>query len=100
MVPGEEPPMPTLLTAENLKKVLLHLALVLTALSLALLTSMPDFDLWARLAVGSIVFQTGHVLKQDIFSYLPTKALWIDHEWGSGVVLYGFVRCFGDHGLF
>lgn len=92
--------MSTLLTAENLKKVLLHLALILTAISLALLTSMPDFDLWARLAVGSIVFQTGHVLKHDIFSYLPTKALWIDHEWGSGVVLYAFVRCCGNAGLF
>jgi hypothetical protein len=63
-------------------------------------TNMPDFDLWARLAVGSIFFQTGHVLRHDIFSYLPTKALWIDHEWGAGVVLYGFVKCFGELGIF
>jgi hypothetical protein len=83
-----------------LHKVLLHGAIVIAVFILTFFTHMPDFDLWARLAVGSIVFQTGHVLKHDIFSYLPTKALWVDHEWGSGVVLYGFVRLFGDHGLF
>ena len=62
--------------------------------------NIPDFDLWARLAVGSIFFQTGTVLKHDIFSYLPTKELWIDHEWGSGVVFYFLTRYAGDAGLF
>jgi len=61
---------------------------------------MPDYDLWARLAVGSIFFQTGHILKHDIFSYLPTKDLWIDHEWGSGVVFYFLTKHFGDKGIF
>jgi hypothetical protein len=87
-------------TTEILHRVLLHGAIVIAVLILTFFTHMPDFDLWARLAVGSLVFQTGHVLKHDIFSYLPTKDLWVDHEWGSGVVLYGFVRGFGDHGLF
>ena len=84
----------------TLPRVLVHVSIVIAVVILTFLTHTPDFDLWARLAVGSIVFQTGHVLRHDIFSYLPTKALWVDHEWGSGVVLYGFVRCFGDHGLF
>lgn len=58
-----------------------------------------DGDLWARLAVGKIYFQTGHVLMNDIFSYTPTKSIWIDHEWGSGVVFYWLVQHFGDKGL-
>ena len=77
-----------------------HLSLIAVVYVLTFLTNMPDFDLWARLAVGSIVFQTGHVLRHDVFSYLPTKALWIDHEWGAGVVLYGFAKLLGAHGIF
>jgi len=45
-------------------------------------------------------FQTGTVLKKDIFSYLPTKDLWVDHEWGSGVVFYLFAKLFGEWGIF
>lgn len=62
--------------------------------------NLPDFDLWARLAVGSIFFQTGSVLTKDIFSYLPTKDLWVDHEWGSGVIFYGFSKIMGNEGIF
>jgi len=42
-------------------------------------------------------FQTGTVLKKDIFSYLPTKDLWVDHEWGSGVV-FTFLQNFSANG--
>lgn len=83
-----------------MKQIFFFIAMVLIVLILTFLTNVPDYDLWARLAVGSIFFQIGHVLKQDIFSYLPTKALWIDHEWGSSVVFYFFVRYFGEWGLF
>lgn len=58
-----------------------------------------DWDLWARLAVGLIFFQTGGVIKHDIFAYTATKDIWIDHEWGSGVVFYALVKQFGDFGL-
>lgn len=58
-----------------------------------------DWDLWARLAVGAVFFKTGQVLKHDIFAYTPTKPLWVDHEWGSGVVFYGLSHFFGDYGL-
>lgn len=57
-----------------------------------------DYDLWARMAVGKIFFQTGHVINNDIFSYTATKQ-WIDHEWGSGVIFYFFSDKFGDIGL-
>ena len=79
----------------------IHYLLIATAVYVVtFLSNIPDGDLWARLAVGSIFFQTGHVLRHDIFSYLPTKDLWIDHEWGSGVVFYGFAKYFGEYGIF
>jgi len=59
-----------------------------------------DYDLWHRMAVGSVFFNTGTILYHDIYSYLPTKTLWIDHEWGSGVIFYFFYNNFGDTGLF
>ncbi|EKE03664.1 MAG: hypothetical protein ACD_20C00172G0017 [uncultured bacterium] len=58
-----------------------------------------DWDLWARLAVGKIFFETGWILKNDIFSYTITKPIWVDHEWGSGVVFYFLADHFGDIGL-
>ena len=74
--------------------------MVLIALHLTLRIPDPDFDLWARLAVGSLFFQTGWVLKHDIFSYVPTKDLWIDHEWGSGVIFFNLIHYFGINALF
>jgi hypothetical protein len=83
-----------------MKQAIHHLLLVMVVYVLTFMTNMPDFDLWARLAVGSIVSQTGHVLRHDIFSYLPTKDLWIDHEWGSGVVFYAIAKVLGEQGIF
>ena len=83
-----------------MKKAILYLSIITIVYLLTFLTTAPDKDLWARLAVGSIFFQTGSVLKTDIFSYIPTKDLWIDHEWGSGVVFYFFAKLFGEGGMF
>lgn len=104
VTPGPEIPPSICLGAmqetAKVKKAIHHLLLGVVVYVLTFMTNGPDFDLWARLAVGSIVLQTGHVLQHDIFSYLPTKALWIDHEWGSGVVFYCLARLFGEHGIF
>src|SRR5512142_1078422 len=77
-----------------------QLLLLVVIYVLTFFTNIPDYDLWARLAVVSIFFQTGHVLRHDVFSYLPTKELWVDHEWGSGVVFYFFTKSFGNTGVF
>ncbi|MDD3013704.1 MAG: hypothetical protein PHC34_08395 [Candidatus Gastranaerophilales bacterium] len=58
-----------------------------------------DRDLWHRLAVGQTFWQTGTILKHDIFAYTPVKYLWVDHEWGSGVIFYSIARLAGDYGL-
>jgi hypothetical protein len=77
-----------------------YIAIVCAAFIMTFIINAADFDMWARLAVGSIVFQTGHVLKTDIFSYADVKSLWVDHEWGTGVLFYTLAHFFGDMGLF
>lgn len=52
------------------------------------------------MAVGKMFFQTGHAPMHDVFSYTKTKPLWIDHEWGSGVIFYAVNEWFGSYGLF
>lgn len=83
-----------------MKKTVFYLSITVIVGILTFNINLPDYDLWARLAVGSIFFQTGNILKHDIFSYLPTKSLWIDHEWGSGVIFYFFAKYFGNWGIF
>lgn len=58
-----------------------------------------DEDLWGRLAVGRLVAETGAAPREDPFAYVPTKPLWVDHEWLSGVVFYQLHRLLGDPGL-
>lgn len=81
------------------QKLLFVLTLFIISCKYALIQSVADRDLWHRLAVGKLVFQTGSVLNHDIFSYVLTKPVWIDHEWGSGVVFYILASHFGDYGL-
>ncbi|EKE02821.1 MAG: hypothetical protein ACD_20C00328G0014 [uncultured bacterium] len=83
-----------------MKKAIFFSSLVLIVYFLTFRIPVPDFDLWARLAVGSLFFQTGGVLPHDIFAYSITKPTWVDHEWGTGVLFYSLTRCFGDLGIF
>lgn len=84
----------------NHRKTYSLLSITVLSVALALWTRMPDFDLWSRLQVGSIVWQTGAPLMRDIFSYLPTKELWVDHEWGAGALFYLAVILFDNPGIF
>ncbi|MDD3149796.1 MAG: hypothetical protein PHV68_03090, partial [Candidatus Gastranaerophilales bacterium] len=82
-----------------MKKILFYLTFIILILACSSILNGADWDLWARLIVGKNFFETGYLLNQDIFSYTPTKPLWIDHEWGSGVVFYFLVNKFGDLGV-
>ena len=57
-----------------------------------------DYDLWARLIAGMGVIDGGGVLKSDFLSYTPVHT-WYDHEWGSGVVFYAFLKYLGPYSL-
>lgn len=67
--------------------------------AVALLKPDGDPDLFARLAVGKLVVETGQVTVHDPFSYTPKKPEWIDHEWGAGVVFYAVASVAGQKGL-
>ena len=58
-----------------------------------------DEDLWGRMAAGRLTMFEESVPKRDVFAYVPTKPLWVDHEWLSGVVFYEIHRAFGGTGL-
>ncbi len=92
--------MRALLNSKLFNNSIFIIAIAILSYSCANFQTVPDVDLWARLAVGSIFFQTGHVLYNDIFSYLPRNLTFIDHEWGSSVIFYMIVKHFGSSGLF
>lgn len=65
-----------------------------------LLSASPaDPDLFARLAVGRLVETLGFMPSTEPFAFSPTKSVWIDHEWLSGVVFWWILSHFGEWGL-
>ena len=74
------------------------ITLLLFCIAMSFVVNVPDYDLWARLIVGKHFFQTGMLLKHDIFSYTPTH-FWFDHEWGASVIYYAVFKFFGPIGL-
>jgi hypothetical protein len=84
---------------KNSEKILFFTAIFIFMYALCLMNNYVDRDLWHRLAVGEIFWQIGTVLKHDIFAYTPVKYLWVDHEWGSGVIFYSLAKLSGDFGL-
>lgn len=71
----------------KLKPMLFYVILFLFILAYCTVASNYDLDLWAKLIIGSFFIHKGHVPTHDFLSYTPTH-LWVDHEWGSGVVFY------------
>lgn len=80
------------------KAFLFYITLFLIILAFTTTAGHFDYDLWARLIAGMGVVDGGHVLKQDFLSYTPVHTWW-DHEWGSGVIFYLFLKFFGPHSL-
>lgn len=61
--------------------------------------SLADNDLWGYLAFGGILFEEGYFPFHDVFSYTPTKPLWIYHEWLTGVIFFSIHKYSGPAGL-
>lgn len=85
--------------ASLVQRTVFLLTLFVLAVAGGLAYNTADLDLWHRFAVGRQVMEQGGVARQDLYSYLPVKAAWIDHEWGSGVLFYSLYRLFGAAGL-
>lgn len=81
-----------------MKNVLFYLTIFLLIFAISTTAKHFDFDLWARLIAGMGVVDGGHVLTQDFLSYTPVHTWW-DHEWGSGVIFYVFLKLFGPYSL-
>jgi hypothetical protein len=58
-----------------------------------------DFDLWGYLSFGRLWWEGRGFPYQDVFSYLPTKPVWVYHEWLTGVVLYWTFEGLGPAGI-
>ncbi len=82
-----------------LRKTAFFSTLLMFSYILMVIKNDADPDLWHRMSVGKIFSQLGRVTYNDIFSYLPKKEMWIDHEWLSGVIFYYLGNVFGDYGL-
>lgn len=80
------------------RALMFYITLFLLILAFTLSAGRFDFDLWARLIAGMGVIDGGHVLKADFLSYTPVHTWW-DHEWGSGVIFYAFLKYFGPYSL-
>ena len=76
-----------------------ELSLILYAALFLFTFHEADEDLWGRMAAGRLTMSDGRVPEKDVFAYVPTKPLWVDHEWLSGVVFYEVHRAFGGTGL-
>ncbi|MEO5804477.1 MAG: hypothetical protein ABIR24_13205, partial [Verrucomicrobiota bacterium] len=60
---------------------------------------LADGDLWAKLILGSSILDNGVLLQKDIFAFTPTLPVYIDHEWGSGLIFFTFLKFFGPSSL-
>ena len=81
------------------KELLFYIVLFILILAITMATTdYFDNDLWARLIAGMGVIDGGHVLKTDFLSYTPVHTWW-DHEWGSGVIFYAFLKFLGPYSL-
>jgi hypothetical protein len=82
-----------------------HIYAILVSAALYLLfvemfsNSLADYDLWGYLAFGRAFWETGRFPYHDLFSYTPTKSLWVYHEWLTGVLYYPIYQYAGGAGL-
>jgi hypothetical protein len=90
----------TMMTKVNNKLSLFSTVLGIVAFFLGIFSSSTsDPDLWGYLAFGRLFWETGFFPYQDVFSYTSTKAVWIYHEWLTGVIFFPIHKFFGAGGL-
>lgn len=51
-----------------------------------------DPDLWGHLKFGEYIFTQGGIPYKDVFAFVPTKELWVNHEWLMEVIFYLLIR--------
>jgi hypothetical protein len=61
--------------------------------------SLADYDLWGYLSFGRVFWTDGYFPFHDPFSYMPTRPLWVYHEWLTGLIFYFIHHHAGPAGL-
>jgi hypothetical protein len=73
--------------------------IILFALLFALATLIPvDTDTWWHLRSGEYTLTHG-MIYADPFSFTKASAEWVNHSWGSQIILYGIWKIAGNFGL-
>ncbi len=73
--------------------------IILFALLFALATRIPvDTDVWWHLRAGQYTLTNGFI-RTDPFSFTKLGEAWINHSWGSQLVLYAVWQVAGNFGL-
>ena len=57
-----------------------------------------DTDTWWHIRSGEYIVEEGKIPTTDPFSHTRLGEDWIDHSWGSQLVLYAFYKGFGGDG--
>jgi hypothetical protein len=87
------------------EKMIKHVNVVIVSIGFYLLfvslfsKKLADYDIWGYLSFGKIFWENGYFPYHDIFSYTPTKTLWVYHEWLTGVIFYPILKYSGWAGL-
>ncbi|NDJ74784.1 MAG: hypothetical protein GYB65_00880 [Chloroflexi bacterium] len=81
------------LTIERLTIVILFILLFTMAVRVPI-----DTDTWWHVRSGEYIFDEGKIPKTDPFSHTRAGEDWIDHSWGSQIVIYGAYSLFGGDG--
>jgi hypothetical protein len=61
--------------------------------------NIADGDLWAKLALGAAIWNGWKLPMHDVFAFTPVVPVYVDHEWGSGLVFFTLLKCFGPASL-
>lgn len=75
------------------------IAVFVIAICYNYLYDIADPDFWSRLYCGAAYLKNGWVYYQDIFSFVETKSIWVDHEWLSGVIYFLLLKYIGPCGI-
>ncbi len=87
-----------MITLRNLNTQRLMVA-ILFILLFALAVRIPlDTDTWWHLRSAEYILNHRAVPLTDPFSFTRLDQPWIDHSWGSQLIMYGFYRLFGGTG--
>jgi hypothetical protein len=97
-----DPPAMAAAPAHSNRSLRCSLAGLVLLLGFTLLTFSPlvaDPDLWGHVRFGQDLWETGRIIRPDVYSYLAADQLWINHEWLAEAIFARLYSSFGSPGL-